>query len=113
MKDQILEKREIASRLYEAYQGFLTPSQKGLFEEYYVFDLSLGEIAENHKISRSAASDSLQKALAKMRSCENKLHLLTKKETLAKLGEEIKKASTSEEKDAAIKKLEDYLDNAL
>jgi hypothetical protein len=113
MKDRILEKRETASRLYEAYQGFLTASQKRLFEDYYVYDLSLGEIAENRKISRSAASDSLNKALAKMRSCENKLCFLSKKEALTGIGEEIKKASTPEEKEAAIKKLEEYLDNAL
>lgn len=113
MKDLILEKREGALKLYEAYRDFLTPSQKRLFGEYYVYDLSLGEIAENHKITRSAASDSLNKALAKMRLCENKLHFLSKKDALAKLSSALKSASTNEEKEAAVKKLEEYIDNAL
>ena len=112
MKDIILEKREIASRLYEAYQSLLTPSQRQLFEDYYVYDLSLSEIAENRGITRSAASDSLKKGLAKMRSYEKKLRLLARKDELSALVTAIRDASP-DEKEAALKKLEEYLDNAL
>jgi predicted DNA-binding protein YlxM (UPF0122 family) len=37
-------------------KGTLTAEQRDVFQDYYLYDLSLSEIAENRSISRSAVS---------------------------------------------------------
>lgn len=46
--------------LYEIYGKLLTKKQQSIFEEYYLFNLSLREIAENKKISYQAVRDSIK-----------------------------------------------------
>lgn len=74
MSEDILAKREEAIELFEEYKNLLTDSQKNIFLDYYMYDLSLSEIAENNNISRAAASDSIHKSLAKLFEYEEKLH---------------------------------------
>ncbi len=73
MTDAILLKREEALSLFDEYGVLLTDSQQEIFSEYYLYDLSLSEIAENHSISKAAASDSLHKSLSKLQEYESKL----------------------------------------
>ena len=84
MSDEIVEKREEALLLFDEYKELLTSSQKDIFSDYYLFDLSLSEIAENHNISKAAVSDSLHKSLAKLSEYENKLHILSFKKEIKK-----------------------------
>ncbi len=84
MSDEIVEKREEALLLFDEYKELLTSSQKDIFSDYYLFDLSLSEIAENHNISKAAVSDSLHKSLAKLGEYENKLHILSFKKEIKK-----------------------------
>ncbi len=84
MNDDALEKREEALLLFDEYKELLTSSQKDIFSDYYLFDLSLSEIAENHHISKAAVSDSLHKSLAKLDEYENKLHILSFKKEIQK-----------------------------
>lgn len=74
MSEDILAKREEAIELFEEYKNLLTDSQKNIFLDYYMYDLSLSEIAENNNISRAAASDSIHKSLVKLFEYEEKLH---------------------------------------
>ena len=74
MNEDVLIKREEALVLFDEYKNLLTPSQQDIFSDYYFFDLSLSEIAENRHISKAAASDSLHKSLTKLQDYENKLH---------------------------------------
>lgn len=46
--------------LYEIYGKLLTKKQQSIFEEYYLYNLSLREIAENKKISYQAVRDSIK-----------------------------------------------------
>ena len=46
--------------LYEIYGKLLTSKQQDIFEEYYLYNLSLREIAENKKISYQAVRDSIK-----------------------------------------------------
>ncbi|EFO72175.1 helix-turn-helix protein, YlxM/p13 family [Lactobacillus iners SPIN 2503V10-D] len=49
-----LQKNELYSNLYGFYGKLLTKRQQDYFEDYYYSDLSLGEIADNHGVSRQA-----------------------------------------------------------
>lgn len=84
MSEEIITKRENALSLFEEYKPLLTQTQQEIFAEYYLYDLSLSEIAENHKISKAAASDSLHKSLAKLEEYEAKLHEVSFKKKLQK-----------------------------
>ena len=46
--------------LYDIYGKLLTKKQQEIFEEYYLYNLSLREIAENKNISYQAVRDSIK-----------------------------------------------------
>lgn len=48
--------------LYDIYGKLLTKKQQSIFEEYYLYNLSLREIAENKNISYQAVRDSIEKS---------------------------------------------------
>ncbi len=52
-----LEKNERLGDLFAYYGPLLTKGQQEYFEDYYYNDLSLGEIADNHHVSRQAVYD--------------------------------------------------------
>lgn len=64
------------SLLYDFYKEILNDSQKQVIELYVNDDLSLSEAAQILSISRQGVRDALNRATAKMRDMENKLHLL-------------------------------------
>ena len=73
-----IEQREELIELYDLYFELLTDKQKEYFEEYYFDDLSIGEIALNHEISRNAVHDQLKKVIKNLEDYESKLGLLKK-----------------------------------
>ena len=75
MKDN-LEQTKKYSELLEFYGRLLTTSQQQIMSDYYLFDLSLGEISENRKISRSAVLDTITKTAKKLEKFEGKLGLV-------------------------------------
>lgn len=85
-----------ANRLLETYGSLLTPSQKEIMEDYYAFNLSFAEVAEQRKISRAAVADSLKKTLEKLEELESNLHLVSKKEKLEKSISSIDKINKDE-----------------
>ena len=84
------------NRLLDIYGRVLTKSQYEIMSDYYYFDLSLGEISENRKISRTAVSDAIKNASKKIENLEEKLGLcrvfdsIEDKETIKKIEEAIK-----------------------
>lgn len=70
-----LEKNEELGDLYAYYGSLLTPAQQNYFKEYYYDDLSLGEIATNHSVSRQAVFDNLKRSSRILQNYEAKLHL--------------------------------------
>ena len=109
MKDEIIERREEMIELFDAYGELLTKTQQDLFKEYYLYDLSLSEIAEDRSISRSAVNDTLKKAIAKLEETESKIKLVKTKKTLQKRVEKLEKAKTNEEKEEALDSLKEYI----
>ncbi|CCI81007.1 YlxM family DNA-binding protein [Lactobacillus hominis] len=70
-----LEKNEKLGDLYAYYGPLLTKGQQSYFEDYYYNDLSLGEIADNHHVSRQAVYDNLKRSSKALENYEDKLHM--------------------------------------
>jgi predicted DNA-binding protein YlxM (UPF0122 family) len=64
--------------LFELYQGLLTDKQRELFSSYYVFDLSLSEIAEPLGTTRQSVYEGVKKVRKKLIEYENLLKLKEK-----------------------------------
>lgn len=97
-----LAKREKIASLFEIYSSLLSASQKETLEDYYVYDLSLAEIAANRNSSRSAVEDALKKGEKKLIELEDKLKIKLRTDSLKTLLEEAKKSGD-------YTKLEDYI----
>ncbi len=108
MKDEIILRREEVIELFDAYGELLTKTQQDLFKEYYLYDLSLSEIAEDRGISRSAVNDTLKKAIAKLEELESKIKLIKIKKSLQKRIEKLEKANENE-KEEALDSLKEYI----
>lgn len=77
-REKSMEKFVVITYLFDFYQDLLTEKQSNLLREYYFEDLSLGELAEQHGISRQSAFDTIKKAEQKLLDYEEKLHLFAK-----------------------------------
>ncbi len=84
-----MEKFVVITYLFDFYQEVLTDKQRELLRDYYFEDLSLGELAQQHQISRQSIFDTIKKAEQKLLDYENKLHLFDKyqyeQQTLTKI----------------------------
>lgn len=72
MFDKVIE----ISMLYDFYGQLLTEKQREVMHLYYEDDLSLGEIAENLKVSRQAIYDTIKKSEKILKGYESKLNLV-------------------------------------
>ena len=86
------------NNLYDYYKNLLTKTQQNYFEDYYFNNLSLQEIANNYKVTKSAISKSLIEVTNKLTYYEKNLNLY-------KNYTKIKKELDSKD----IKKIEDYI----
>ncbi|MBO6145526.1 MAG: DNA-binding protein [Bacilli bacterium] len=68
--------------LYDYYGELLNDSQKKYFEDYYFNNLSLGEIAEEEKISRNAVHKQIKSAQEKLEFYDSKLKLIEKEKEI-------------------------------
>lgn len=75
---EALEKREYYIILFDFYENILTEKQRTYFREYYFNDLSLSEIGNNYKISRSAVYDQINKVHQLLDKYEENLKLYYK-----------------------------------
>ena len=57
--------------LYDIYGKLLTKKQQEIVEEYFLYNLSLREIAENKNISYQAVRDSITKSKLLLEEYEN------------------------------------------
>ena len=61
------------SRLLEIYGELLSKVQYEIMCDYYWANLSLSEISQLRKISRTAVSDAIKKGVEKLNNCEEKV----------------------------------------
>ena len=81
---QIIEKRIYYIDLLHLYGDLLSSTQKAILTDYFDFDLSISEIAENNNITRAAVEDALKKGSKKLECYEGVIHLYQKKEIIMK-----------------------------
>ncbi|MGE8079189.1 putative DNA-binding protein [Peribacillus loiseleuriae] len=74
----MLEKTMRINYLYDFYQTLLTEKQQSYMSLYYLDDYSLGEIAEEYKVSRQAVYDNIKRTEAMLEEYEAKLLLFQK-----------------------------------
>ena len=75
----------------------LSEKKREAFEEYYLSDLSLAEIAEGTGTSRQAVRDLISRASAELVSFEEKLSLLQKRKEIQSLCDALSKNGESSE----------------
>ena len=80
-----MDENIMLTMLYDTYGKLLTKKQQEIFEEYYVYNLSLREIAENKGISYQAVRDSLKKSKDIMNDYEENLHNLENRKSVDEL----------------------------
>ena len=66
-----MENREYLSSLFDIYKDLLISTEQETFISYYIEDLSLSEIAENRKISKSSVGKTLSQAEEKLKEYES------------------------------------------
>lgn len=71
--------------LYDIYGKLLTKKQQEIFEEYYLYNLSLREIAVNKKISYQAVRDSIKSSEEALNSFDKNINMLSFKNRLQKI----------------------------
>ena len=81
------------SELLMLYQGLLSPTQKDILEDYFSYNLSISEIAENRNISRAAVEDAIKKGKKKLDQFEDELGSLKALEVIHEI-----KNDTNDEK---------------
>ena len=69
-------------KLIDVYGDLLTDKQRTIAMSYYFDNLTLSEIAECHSISRQAVKDSISQSVRILNDYENKLHFISKCESL-------------------------------
>ena len=89
--------------LFRFYGELLTPNQQKLISDYYVFDLSLGEISENNGISRQGVYDGLKKAKTQLIEFEKRLKLKESNDALKSLYNVLIKKGLSKEAEELLK----------
>ena len=73
-----MEKRDYLIMLYDFYSELFNDKQRLYFENYYLENLSLGEISNNIGISRNAIHKVIQSMEEKLLFYEEKLELYKK-----------------------------------
>lgn len=73
-----IEEFNYYNKLVDLYKDLLTDVQKNIVVNYYQYNLSLTELAEELKITRSAVSYNLELAKKNLNNYEEKLQLAKK-----------------------------------
>lgn len=85
----VMEKDLKYIELFDLYSGLLTEKQKEIFTSYYIFDLSLSEIAEPEGRTRQSVHEILKSACEKLAQYESVLKLNEKYGKIIELAKEI------------------------
>ena len=81
-KRQLLTEVNLINGLLDVYGPLLTKLQQAMMSDYYRFNLSLQEIADQRQITRAAVSDALTQAKRHLMTFEKTLKVLALQTTL-------------------------------
>ena len=93
--------------LYDIYGKLLTTKQQQIFEEYYLYNLSLREIAQNREISYQGVRDSIKSSENMLKNFEDKIHMYDLLERVDKAYNLCDTKDLNEKRDAIKKLLKD------
>ncbi len=85
-----MEKDFALIELFDIYGGLLTDRQRELFTSYYLYDLSLAEIAEPEGKTRQNVYEQVKKVKAKLLEYETLLQVKAKNRAVLSVAEELK-----------------------
>lgn len=91
--------------LFDIYGEVLTTKQQDIFKEYYLYNLSLREIAENKKISYQGVRDSIKTSENLLNSLEENIGMLKLLKNVESACEIIKNSDIKKEDKEKIIKL--------
>ena len=77
-----MEEIVIYTKLFDCYGELLTEKECDVFQDYYFENLSMQEIADNNRVTKSAVHKTLQSAIEKLDLYEKKLGLNRKNDIL-------------------------------
>ncbi|MBQ8207024.1 MAG: putative DNA-binding protein [Bacilli bacterium] len=77
-----IEKTQRINNLLDLYKDLLTDKQQEVMDMYFLYDLSLSEIAEDTNTTRAAVFDLIKRTTKTLENYESKLHLLEKREKI-------------------------------
>ena len=80
-----IEKTQRINNLLDLYKDLLTDKQQEIMDMYFLYDLSLSEIAEDTNTSRAAVFDLIKRTSKSLENFESKLHLLEKRDKILEL----------------------------
>ena len=80
-----IEKTQRINSLLDLYKDLLTEKQQEIMDMYFIYDLSLAEVALDTNTSRSAVFDLIKRTTKTLENYESKLHLLKKRDEILKL----------------------------
>ena len=82
-------KTQRINNLLDLYKDLLTQKQQEVMDMYFLYDLSLSEIASDTDTSKAAVFDLIKRTSKTLENYEAKLHLLEKREKIFSLVENI------------------------
>ena len=83
------------NNLIDIYGKFLTDKQLNIVNDYFKFNYSLSEIADNLNITKQAVKYSMDLAIERLKELDEKLQLVDIKEKLNKFLQQLDKANQS------------------
>ncbi len=92
-----MKERDYIISLYEIYCNLLTLNQRKYFEDYYFEDLSLSEIGENNKVSRSYVSKTVNTVAEKLKFFESNLKIYDTREKIRNISKKVKEKEVKQE----------------
>ena len=97
-----MEKKVLLSEIYVYYRDLFTDKQQEYFDDYYLNDLSLGEIADNYGVSRNAIFNQIK-------IVEERLDFYEKVIGIKRKREEVLNILKDKVDDATLEKIEEIL----
>ena len=82
--------RELECLMLDYYGDLLTRHQRDILDEYFNEDLSMNEIAENYKVSKSAIQDLIKRSLNQLYDYEKNLKMIETDRKLNDIMKEMK-----------------------
>ena len=92
-------------KLFSAYKGLLSEDRQKIMSDYFEYNMTLAEIAQEKNISRQAVLDAIDKGCKKLKTIEEVLKVIEKKDKLEFQLNEILTVSEIEEIKEKVEKI--------